>query len=300
MKVGTINIIGNMTDLHTHTCYSDGDLSPEEVVELARRKGLRALSITDHDTIDGLEPARKACNEQKITFIPGIEFTTETEYAGIEVHILGYNIDPDNHRLLKLTDHAKENAKEYSRKVCSALEAYGWEIDHSILESVKGIITKHDITMSVTNNDMNNYDFHNQWLSDGSPLNIEMQKFPARKVIDIIHRSGGKAVCAHMIRTLEQTGNMPLLPYITGSLVRHGLDGFEVFYANSNKEQVRTMYELCSKQSLIMTGGSDFHGPNRTGRCQLGEYNTYSRYEHHDMIRKLCYSSNCTMPKILA
>ncbi len=284
--------IGNIADLHTHTCYSDGDLLPEEVVKLSKIKGLKALSITDHDTVDGLGYARRECEKQNVMFIPGIEFTAETEYSGIEVHILGYNINPEDYELLKMTDHAKENAKDYCQKVCSALESYDWEIDYSLIGNTKGIITKHDITLSVVNKNMSNYDFHNNWLSDTSPVNIIMQKFPAKKVIRTIHRAGGKAVCAHILRTLEQTNDLPLLPYMSESLIRCGLDGFEVFYAKSSKKKVHMMYDLCSKQGLLMTGGSDFHGIGRIGRCQLGEYNTYSKFKVRELLEQLCNNSN--------
>ncbi|WP_196214104.1 PHP domain-containing protein [Methanolobus vulcani] len=278
--------------MHTHTCYSDGDLNPAELVKLAKNKGMKILSITDHDTVDGLCEARWECGKQNITLIPGIEFTTETEYSGIEVHILGYNFDPEDSRLLRMTDHAKQNAKDYCMKVCSELESHDMEIDYSLLDNVKGIITKHDITLSVMNKEMSNYDFHNIWLSEDSPLNITMEIFPAKKVIRTIHETGGKAVCAHILRTLEQSNRQPLFPYMTESLIRCGLDGFEVFYANSSKEQVQKMYELCSAQRLIMTGGSDFHGTNRTGRCQLGEYNSYTSTLFRDISGILCKSYN--------
>lgn len=189
---------------------------------------------------------------------------------------MGYDINREDNRLLNMTDRAKQNAREYCRKVCAALESHDMEIDYSVLENINGIITKHDITLSVTNKNMSNYDFHNKWLSENSPLNIAMDRFQAGKVIRTIQKCGGKSICAHLPRTLEQTDDTELFPYVCESLIRAGLDGFEVFYANSSIEQVRTMYELCSSQGLLMTGGSDFHGVNRKGRCGLGEYNRYS------------------------
>ncbi|WP_407355719.1 PHP domain-containing protein [Methanolobus sp. WCC5] len=282
----------NISDFHTHTCYSDGDLLPEEVVRLAKLRGLQVLSITDHDTVDGLESAGNECERQEIELIPGIEFTSETEFPGIEIHILGYGIDPRNYSLLKMTERAKSNANDYCRKVCPALESFGWEIDYSIIDTSKGIITKHDITGAVINKPGSNYEFHNHWLSGNSPLEEVMQKLPARKVIKTIHRAGGKAVCAHILRTLEQTDDILLLHHISESLIRSGLDGFEVFYAKSSKDHVCMMYEICKKKQLIMTGGSDFHGPERFARCQLGEYNTYSMFNYQDLIEQLRRSSD--------
>lgn len=250
------------------------------------------MSITDHDTVDGIEAAGKECEKQKIRFIPGIEFTTETEFPGIEIHILGYGFDPEDDNILEITDQAKINARHYCRQVCSRLESFGWEMDYSLIENTRGIITKHDITRSVCNKKISNYDFHNKWLSENSPLDVVMQKFPAKKVIKTIQKAGGKAICAHIMRTLEQTNDLPLLTYISESLIRSGLDGFEVFYANSNRKQVNLMFDLCSKKELIMTGGSDFHGPGRTGRCQLGQYNNYSMFRQKELIEQLHGSLN--------
>lgn len=293
--------MANIADFHTHTCYSDGDLLPGELVRLARTKGLKTLSITDHDTVEGLFFAEKECNKQNIRFIPGIEFSTETEFTDLEVHILGYGIDPQDSGLLRMTDHAKENAKDYCFKVCSNLESHGWDIDHSVIDNAMGIITKHDITKAVTNKETSNYDFHNIWLSEESILDVTMQRFPAKKAIRTIHRAGGKAICAHLPRTLEQSNGLPLLPYVAGSLISDGLDGFEVFYANSSKEQISTMYEMCVKQELMMTGGSDFHGPDRTKRCQLGEYNSNSMFKQQELFEQLTESvAGYSKQKVLA
>ncbi|MDW7732273.1 MAG: PHP domain-containing protein [Methanolobus sp.] len=261
-----------MVDLHAHTTFSDGDLKPEELVKYAFDVGLKALSVTDHDTVEGLDIAEKECANRGLKFIPGIEFTSKLDTPQIELHILGYGFDREEAYLLKKTDEAKNNAIDYSKKVCSMLESHDWEIDYSVLENARGIITKHDVCTSVIKENMSNYDFHNRWLAETSPFYVETEKFSALDTIRTIHKAGGKAICAHLLRTLDMYDSMPMLPFVAESLINAGIDGFEVFYGNSTKEQVGIMYDIAGQHGLLMTGGSDFHGHERTGRCSLGEY----------------------------
>ncbi|WP_406658068.1 PHP domain-containing protein [Methanolobus sp. ZRKC2] len=264
--------------MHTHTTFSDGDLEPAELVKYTLNVGLKALSITDHDTVEGLDIAEKECANRGLKFIPGIEFTSKLDIPQIELHILGYGFDREDPYLLKKTDEARNNAIDYSKKVCSMLESHDWIIDYSMLEDARGIITKHDICTSVIKGDMSNYDFHNQWLAETSPFYVEIKKFSARETIRTIHKAGGKAICAHLLRTLDLYDSMPMLPFVAESLIQNGIDGFEVFYGNSTKEQVDIMYGISDQHNLLITGGSDFHGQDRTARCSLGKYNTHDMY----------------------
>jgi predicted metal-dependent phosphoesterase TrpH len=277
-----------IVDLHSHTTFSDGDLDPAKLVKLAHESGLRALSVTDHDTVEGLDIVEKECVRRDLTFIPGIEFTSKLDLPEIELHILGYGFDREEETFLRMMDEAKHNADDYCEKACSMLESHEWIIDHHALEKISGIPTRHDITQSVINKGMNNYEFHNKWLAETSPYSIDMKKFPAAEIIKAIHEAGGIAVCAHLLRTLEMYDEMKLLPVVTRSLIDYGLDGFEVFYGNSSKEQVQTMFNISGSNELMMTGGSDFHGPERTGRCLLGKYNVQGhRFDQRDLIRFL-------------
>ncbi len=277
-----------IVDLHSHTTFSDGDLDPSKLVKLAHDSGLRALSVTDHDTIDGLDIVERECAKRGLKFIPGIEFTSKLDLPDIELHVLGYGFDRGEESLLKMLDEAKNNANEYCEKVCSMLESYGWVIDRSTLESVSGIPTRHDIAQSVVNKGMSNFDFHNQWLSETSPHTIEMKKFPAAETIKAIHNAGGIAICAHLLRTLDMYHDMHMLPFVTESLVNYGVDGFEVFYGNSSIEQIGTMFNISKAKDLLMTGGSDYHGPGRTGRCMLGRYNIQGHgFDQRELVRFL-------------
>ena len=127
-------------DLHTHTNYSDGLFSPKEVVDLAIKKGLDGIAITDHDTIDGIEPAIEYNNNlvNKIKIIPGIEFGCV--YQDEEVHILGYFIDYESSKIINLSKELKENRINRSLKMIDKLNSMGLKIN---MEEIK-TLTQND------------------------------------------------------------------------------------------------------------------------------------------------------------
>ncbi len=265
-------------------------MQPGELVGYASELELKALSVTDHDTVEGLDIAEKECEGRGIEFIPGIEFTTKLDTPQMELHILGYGFDREDTELLKKTDEARNNAFKYARKVCSMLESYDWTIDYSVLENASGILTKHDICTSVIKGDISNYDFHNEWLGENSRFYVEIEKFKAEEAIRTIHEAGGKAICAHLLRSLDMFDSMHMLPTVAGSLIHAGIDGFEVFYGNSTRTQIEIMHDICREHNLLMTGGSDFHGNGRKGRCSLGGYKThgisYNQQKIIDVLRR--------------
>ena len=271
------------------------------MLQKARDIGLKALSVTDHDTIDGLEFVEHECRKMGLQFIPGIEFTTNFDPLEIEVHVLGYGFDRNDSFLLKKLEITKKRAWKYADEMVDLLSSHGWLVDYSRLEAAKGIITKHDIALAVVNRDMSTYEFHDQWLTEKSPYYIDMEKFQIEEVIDIIHRAGGKAIGAHIIRTLEQYNSLPLLADVVDHFVKCGMDGFEVFYGKNSWHQVKSILELCRTYDLLTTGGSDYHGPSRTGRCPLGSYNIHNFHYDQEKLLKILYSlpSACIeMPKV--
>lgn len=274
-----------------HTIYSDGDLYPSELVTKARDMGLKAISVTDHDTIDGLESTERECKKLGLQFIPGIEFTTNFDPLGIEIHLLGYGFDQDDAYLQKKLEITKKRAWKYADELVDLLSSHGWLVDYARIEATKGIITKHDIALAVVNRDMSTYEFHDLWLTEKSQCFIDVEKFQIEEAIDIIHRAGGKAIGAHLIRTLDQYNSLPLLADVVDHFVKCGIDGFEVFYGKNNWQQVKSMLELCRSYGLLMTGGSDYHGPGRTGRCPLGGYNIHNFYYDQEKLIKMLSKS---------
>jgi predicted metal-dependent phosphoesterase TrpH len=283
--------------MHMHTIYSDGDLCPAELVTKARDLGLKAISVTDHDTVDGLESTERECRKMGLQFIPGIEFTTNFDPLGIEVHVLGYGFDKDDSYLQKKMEITKKRAWKYADELVDLLSSHGWLVDYARIEATKGIITKHDIALAVVNRDMSTYEFHDLWLTEKTQCFIDVEKFQIEEAIDIIHRAGGKAIGAHLIRTLDQYNSLPLLADVVDHFVNCGMDGFEVFYGKNNWQQVKSMLDLCRSYGLLMTGGSDYHGPGRTGRCPLGGYNVHNFYYDQEKLLKTLSKSAITVPE---
>lgn len=232
--------------------------------------------MTDHDNIDGLEFVERECKKSGIKHIPGIEFTTNFAPLNLETHILGYGFDANDAFFQKKLDLTKKRAWKFADQICEILSDHDWIVDYSHLESTKGIITKHDITIAIQNRDTSVYDFHEKWLTNKSKFYKDIEKFTVEEAINIIHRAGGKAICAHLVRTLENNNSLTLLPDIADYLVKCGIDGFEVFYGKNNYKKVKVMYDICNSYSVLMTGGSDYHGPGRNGRCPMGDYNVHN------------------------
>lgn len=264
-----------LTDLHTHTIFSDGDLHPQELIKKARQKGLKALAITDHDTIDGLKQAHIEARKVDIDLIPGIELTCKYKNNDQGIHMLGLGIDYDEPFLLKKLEKIKSSREKRAERIIDMLETYKWRTDPFIFEKTKGTVTTYDIARSVINKNISTIEFYNRWLSESSPCYIDMETFKVSDAIELIHKAGGNAICAHLQRSLHESNRTDDLQCVAEDLVKKGLDGFEVFYGLNTKEQMQTMSGIADRHKLLKTGGSDYHGPNRTGKCPLGGYLTH-------------------------
>lgn len=260
-------------DMHTHSFYSDGTLSPEELVKEASEVGLKSICLTDHDTMDGVLSVGDTTSRYGVELIPGVELTTR--YAGMEFHILGMGIDVGNTKLKTVLAKTAGERFERAKEISSLLGEHGWEVDVSSLSYSKGTVTTHDIAKAVTNREISAFDFHNEWLSSDSPCVVGTSSMPVKDAISMIQKAGGKAVCAHLLRTLGEQGQVDNLLKIASDMVDMGIDGFETFYGQSRMLNVSVMNSIADRYGLLKTGGSDYHGPGHKGRCPLGQYYSY-------------------------
>lgn len=242
-------------DLHIHSSYSDGSLSPEEIIKKARDAGIKCISITDHDTIDSQYITRSKIND--ITVIPGIEFSTEYEES--EIHILGYFIDINNNKLIETVNMLKSKRRARGEKIIEKLQMQDIAItlDDVDLKKSTTISRSHIANAIVSKGYENNYKeaFANH-LVKGKPAWVKGDKLHYREVLDIINEAGGIPVLAHpgkFYRSMEMEG---LIKKFKG----YGLRGLEVYHPSHNGTQINTFYNLCKKHKLCITGGSDFHG----------------------------------------
>lgn len=248
-------------DLHVHTVYSDGLLTPGEVIALAKSIRLAAVAITDHDTVDGIDSALQAALEHAIEVVPGVELSAE--YDNREVHILGYWIDHRHADLNGLLKDLRQSRYKRAGKMIDRLCALGYSLDFQELLKIAGDAAPgrlHVARAMVARGYVDSVRAaFEKWLGSGRPAYVERLKLSPQEAIAAVSSAGGLAVFAHP----GLTGNIKLLD----SLVQWGVKGLEVYHPDHSLTQTLRFRNLALNKKLCITGGSDFHGAE-TGRTQ--------------------------------
>lgn len=251
-------------DLHSHTTYSDGSHSPEEVVQFAHDAGVAALAITDHDTVDGLPEAITAGECLSIEIVPGIELSSR--YEGQDTHILGYFFNWQDPTLRDRLIAQRANRDQRNPRVVEKLNELGLEISYGEVKAQAGAgsVGRPHIAQVLVDKGYvtSTKDAFDQYLADGAPAYFERKSPDSSEVITWIREAGGVPVLAHPHWTKRKG---PELVEMCSALKEAGLMGIEVFYATHTKRQTSEYLELARKLDLLMTGGSDFHGTAKPG-----------------------------------
>lgn len=241
-------------DLHVHTNFSDGLLSPEAVVKKARDAGLSAVAITDHDCVDGIEPALAAGRQLGVKVIPGVEFTTDIPET--EIHILGYFIDYKAPWLLELLAKIRDDRVNRVGKIVDKLNALGVKItkDDIMKLADKGFVGRPHVARALVKIGAvrNIQEAFNRYLDTGGPAYVAHFKLTPAEAVETVLKAGGVPVFAHP-GISEKDEIIP-------ELVAKGLAGIEVYYSRHSDQQVSHYRSICEKYGLLLTGGSDFHG----------------------------------------
>lgn len=251
-------------DFHTHTTASDGSFTPKELIQLAHQQGIRYIAVTDHDTIEGLEEARKEAESYGITLIPGIELSLD--YPGIpgSIHVLGFYIDYREEKIQRYIQILKDYRKERNLMMFSKLKKLGFNINPEDFPDIpldklgrahiaKKLYEKHYVHS--INEAFENY------LKKGEKAYVNKKRYSIEEGIDLIHSLKGVACLAHPY-TLKLNNNQLEL-FIHYLKDNCNLDALEVFYPEHSPRFIDFYYELASKYNLIVMGGSDFHGENK-------------------------------------
>lgn len=263
-----------LIDLHVHSTASDGTLSPSELAVYAKEKGLSAIALTDHDTIDGIAECQKKGLEIGLTVIPGIEFSAD--YFGREVHMLGYYINPEHkpfndklHDLIK----ARENRNQ---EMLDKLTELGCPL--TMDEVTKGldentVLTRAHVAKALLEKGYiaTRDEAFSRYIGDGKPAFIPKKRFTTTECINLIHEAGGLAVLAH---PLLYGYDKKEVTSILKALKEEGLDGVECLYATHTVDDTSHLLQVCQNLNLLPTGGSDFHGQNKPSLdlgCGYGE-----------------------------
>jgi 3',5'-nucleoside bisphosphate phosphatase len=260
-------------DLHIHSTYSDGVLTPRELFENAKQFGLKGLAITDHDTVDAIPDCKQLLlsDEFNLDFIPGIELSTE--YLGQEIHILGYYIDSDNIELLKILNSFKTERYNRMIKMIARMVDLGYQINlEEVLETSGGgqySLGRPHIARTLINKGYfkNMSEVFDKLLSIGKPGYIERFKVSTVEGIQLIKNFNGIPVLAHpgLIKS-----NYFKLEDLIQELKNNGLMGIEVFHTDHTIETSLALTRIAGKYSLLTTGGSDFHAPNSGRNTKIG------------------------------
>jgi len=258
-------------DLHCHSTASDGSLSPQEVVRRASSAGLAGLSLTDHDTVAGQEPARAEAQRLGIRFLTGIEISATFPPPGT-LHILGYGIDPASVVLQSLTRGLVEARDARNPLMVARLNELGVaitmkEVEEEAAGSVVGRV--HMAALLVRKGYVSSVQqAFDKFLGQGGCAYFDKERLEPRRALELIGQSGGLAVLAHPSQLGAE--NDAQLERIVKDLVDMGLRGIEVIHSDHEAAQVEKYQRLAGRYGLLKTGGSDFHGKNLPG-VELGK-----------------------------
>ena len=253
-------------DLHMHSVYSDGTYTPSELVTYAKKKELSALSLTDHDTIDGLEEARRQSELLGMRFINGVEINSFgfINNKKINIHVLGYlfaenKIKPYMAELKTLRD-------EHNTAILKALRGLGIEICYEDLgsQSEKNIITRLNFAKALVQKGYTETvgEALDKYLHKGGTAYVEYNNHSFSVVAKVIHDAGGIVALAH---PAEYGLNDTETENLVVSLKKEGLDAIECIHPSQSIIYSHKMMNLAKQNNLSLTGGSDFHGKNDEG-----------------------------------
>jgi 3',5'-nucleoside bisphosphate phosphatase len=248
-----------MIDLHTHSTFSDGSLTPNELVLGAKKAGLTAIALTDHDTTGGIDLFMKACRRHGINGIPGVEMSADTTRG--TMHVLGYFIDRRDKRLQGVLAEIRDGRVRRNAEIIERLNGLGLALEWSDVQAfacedvvgrlhfaqaleAKGYVKSKDKAFDL-------------YLAKGKPGYAERFRLPAVECVGTIVRAGGIAVLAHPLTLgLDEKA----LRDCVGELTAAGLKGIEAYYSEHKAQQTLLYENLAKEFGLVATGGSDFHG----------------------------------------
>ena len=254
-------------DFHTHSTHSDGVRSPTELIDLAYKRGVRVMALTDHDTLDGLEEAEAAAARHPgFLLVPGVELSCDV--PGTEVHMLGYFIDRKDARLQQQLDSFREGRIDRAQRIIGALERLGAPIEWERVQELAGEASVGRPHIAQALLEAGHIEHFNEafdrFIGRDGPAYAERVKLEPPDAIAMIRDAGGLAVFAHPGFTKEYER-------VARELADAGLFGLEAYYKNYDPEVVASLVALADGLGIFALGGSDHHGIDREGERQPGD-----------------------------
>jgi predicted metal-dependent phosphoesterase TrpH len=256
-------------DLHIHSTASDGQLAPAEIVREAAERGLTYISLTDHDTVDGVAPAQAAAQAfPQLKVIPGVEISTDIPQG--EVHVLGYFIDYTDPEFKSTLDRFRNSRLRRAQGMVAKLDNLGVHIDWERVQEIAGAssIGRPHIAQAMLEKGYISSikQAFTEYLSRDGPAYVEREKMTPAEAVELIVRARGLAVLAHPLTAGDPEA-------LTTELKAAGLVGIEAHYDGYSAEEINRLVRLARRHNLIATGGSDYHGLDPANETAIGGAN---------------------------
>jgi len=264
-------------DLHCHTTCSDGSLTPQALILLAKSIGLSGLSITDHDTVDSYASAKPFAKEQGILLGHGAEFSCL--FQDLSVHVLAYDFWLEHKSLNELCENHRERRLQRNQVILEKLKRLKMVIEEDELNAMGHTIGRpHIAQLLVKKGYVSSIkEAFQLYIGDGKPCFFRGPVFTVEETLQIIHAAEGKAFLAHphLIQHTSKIKELLKLPF----------DGIECHYARLLPEKEKKWIKLAKEKGLLMSGGSDFHGESKEhsplGSSWVDQESFYKIFNRH-------------------
>jgi predicted metal-dependent phosphoesterase TrpH len=250
----------SQVDLHIHSTASDGRFSPQAIVTKAAALGLTIIALADHDSVDGIAPALESARAfPRLRVIPAVEISTDIPSG--EAHVLGYFIDHTRRELLSALERFRSSRQRRAQGMIGKLHDLGINIDWPRVQAIAGdgSIGRPHIAQAMLEKGYINsiQDAFKGYIEHGGPAYVEREKMTPVEAVKLILQSDGLPVLAHPF-----TVNNPEAMIM--ELKAAGLAGIEAYYKDYTAAEIQSLVNLAEKHNLITTGGSDYHGLDKS------------------------------------
>lgn len=242
-------------DLHMHSTFSDGVLTPTELVDKAVDAEVDVISLTDHDCLDGLPEAMRAGQEKGVEVVTGCELSCE--YRGRDLHVLGYGVDPHHDAFQNALHQFRETRHKRGIKIVEKLNGLGVNIEPAevLAKAGEGALGRPHIAAVLVDKGVVSKpgEAFDKYIAEGGPAYVGKYKMSTREAIDHIQGADGLAFIAHPGVFLENIDEL-------FDLIAEGFDGVEVYHPTHTSRRAEELKEIADKEGLLVSGGTDFHG----------------------------------------